>query len=377
MDEAEQVSSLIGNIYDAALDPALWPEVLEATCRYVEGMTCALMAQDSAQASAQLYFTWGTDPRYDKSYLETYGKLTPLLVPSQLYAKVGDVVSTTDLVPYDEFLASRFYREWAEPQGVVDVVGAVLDKSATSYGLVAVQRHQRHGLVDDKARRRMALLAPHFRRAVAIGKVIDLHKVAAATFADTLDGIAAAMLLVDADGRIAHANAAGQAMLAQGSVIRAAGGKLAARDVQADPALSALFQHARSGDAAVGVQGIAMPLTARGGERYVAHVLPLTSGTRRKAGVVYSAVAAVFVRKASLDLPHPLEAIAAAYKLTSAEMRVLMAIVQIGGVPEVAPMLGIAETTVKTHLQNVYAKTGTSRQADLVKLVAGYMSPLN
>ena len=38
--------------------------------------------------------------------------------------------------------------------------------------------------------------------------------------------------------------------------------------------------------------------------------------------------------------------------------------------------LGVAETTVKTHLHRVFAKTGTSRQADLVRLVAGYASPL-
>jgi len=45
-------------------------------------------------------------------------------------------------------------------------------------------------------------------------------------------------------------------------------------------------------------------------------------------------------------------------------------------VPEVAPALGISETTVKTHLQRIFDKTGSSRQADLIKLVAGYMSPL-
>jgi DNA-binding NarL/FixJ family response regulator len=54
----------------------------------------------------------------------------------------------------------------------------------------------------------------------------------------------------------------------------------------------------------------------------------------------------------------------------------LMAIVDVGGVPEIAPVLGISETTVKTHLQHVFEKTGTQRQADLVKIVAGYMSPL-
>ena len=54
----------------------------------------------------------------------------------------------------------------------------------------------------------------------------------------------------------------------------------------------------------------------------------------------------------------------------------LLAIVEIGGVPDVAEALGIAETTAKTHLAHLYAKTGTSRQADLVKLVAGFASPL-
>jgi DNA-binding CsgD family transcriptional regulator len=34
--------------------------------------------------------------------------------------------------------------------------------------------------------------------------------------------------------------------------------------------------------------------------------------------------------------------------------------------------LGISEATAKTHLHHVFEKTGTSRQADLVKLVAGY-----
>ena len=115
-----------------------------------------------------------------------------------------------------------------------------------------------------------------------------------------------------------------------------------------------------------------MPITARDDERYVAHVLPMTSAGRRKAGVSYGAVAAVFVRKAALDLPSPPVVIAKQFGLTQAELRVLFSVVEIGGVSEVAEVLGIAEATVKTHLQHVFEKTRTSRQADLVKLVAGY-----
>jgi FixJ family two-component response regulator len=55
---------------------------------------------------------------------------------------------------------------------------------------------------------------------------------------------------------------------------------------------------------------------------------------------------------------------------------VLLAIVEIGGVPAAAEVLGIAQTTVRTHLSRIYEKTGINRQADLVKLVAGFSSPL-
>ena len=47
-----------------------------------------------------------------------------------------------------------------------------------------------------------------------------------------------------------------------------------------------------------------------------------------------------------------------------------VAIVEIGGVPDVANMLGISQATVKTHLQHVFGKTSTTRQAELVKLIA-------
>jgi DNA-binding CsgD family transcriptional regulator len=112
------------------------------------------------------------------------------------------------------------------------------------------------------------------------------------------------------------------------------------------------------------------------GERYVAHVLPLASGARRSAGVSYAAAATLFVQKAALATHSPPEVLAKTYRLTPMEVRVLLAIVEIGGAPQVAETLGIGEGTVKTHLKRLYQKTGARRQADLVKLFAGYASPL-
>jgi DNA-binding CsgD family transcriptional regulator len=376
MDEATRVSLLIGDIYDAALDPSLWPHVLQKTCGYIGGLAAGLLSQDSAHKNATFHVVWGDDPHYTRLYNQTYSKINPTTVATFLQAQVGQVIALSDVIPIDEYLSSQFYKEWVQPQGYLDGIQATLEKSATSYAAVILPLHEKGGWVDEETRHRLRLLTPHFRRAVAIGKVIDLHKVEAAALADTLDGLKTAVFLVGANGRLVHTNTPGHVMLADGQVLRGTDGKLSAQDPRADRVLHEIFANAELGDAAAGRKGNTLVLTTRGGERFLAHVLPLISGARREAGVVYSAVAAVFVCKAALELPHPLETISETFKLTPAEMRVLMMIVQLGGVPEVAPVLGISEPTVKTHLQHIFDKTGAKRQADLVKLVAGYMSPL-
>jgi DNA-binding CsgD family transcriptional regulator/PAS domain-containing protein len=372
--EDERLSRLIGDIYDAALEPSLWPAVLEKIARFVDGSAAGLLSKDAVSRIGDAHYQFGVDDRYMRLYRETYWRFDPLA--PLLFFDVGQVTSRADYLSDKEFRQGRFHKEWAEPQGFIDAANVVLEKSVTSFAILSVIRSAANGMVDDEMRRRMALLVPHVRRAVLIGRAIDLKTAEAATFADAFDGLAAGMFLVDPDARIVHANAAGHAMLAAGDFVRAAGGRLVAGDPQADRALRDIFIAAGGGDAEVGVKGIAVPLIARNGERYVAHVLPLTSGARRRAGVTYAAVAVLLVRKAALEAPAPPEVIARTYKLTPSELRVLLAVVEVGGVPAVAEALGIAETTVRFHLRQVFEKTGTRRQADLVKLVAGFTNPL-
>jgi DNA-binding CsgD family transcriptional regulator len=144
----------------------------------------------------------------------------------------------------------------------------------------------------------------------------------------------------------------------------------------AEQALRDALAAAEGGDLAIGVRGIAIAFLGSEGSPYVAHVLPLTAGNRRRAGANHGAVAVVFVRQATLDGSTPFETIARHFQLTQAELRILLAAVEIGGVPEIAPVLGISQSTVKTHLARIFEKTGVRRQADLVKVVAGFMSPL-
>jgi len=374
MCDRERLSATIGDIYATCLDPSRWMDVIGKAARFVGGSAASLYSQDPCSRTGSHSVSYGIEPRYQQLYLDKYAQLDPA-ANGQIVARVEEPVAMADLMPYDEFVATRFYREWARPQGLVDFVASVLDKTMTSAAVFRVFRHERDGAVDDEMRQRMALVIPHLRRAMLIGNAIELKRAEAATFADALDGLGAGVFLVDADGGLVHANAAGHAILAADDFLRAIGGRLVARDALVNQSLRDILAAADDDDGEIGVNATSLPLTARDGERHVAHVLPLTRGARRSHGIAYAPAAALLVRKAALESPSAPDVIAKAYHLTPTELRVLMAIVEVGGVPEVAVALGIAETTVKTHLSRVFQKTGATRQADLVKLAAGFANP--
>src|SRR5436190_10858234 len=182
--------SLIGDIYDAVLDASRWPSVLEKAAAFVGGPAASLFSKDAASRSGALVYDHGIDPHYKRLYFEKYVKLDPTNT-GQFLARIGEPVATADVIPYEEFIETRFYREWAAPQGLVDFVSSVLDRSATSMAMFGVFRDQDDGLVDAPARERMRLITPHIRRAVLIGRVIDLGQAKAATLHEVFDGLAA------------------------------------------------------------------------------------------------------------------------------------------------------------------------------------------
>lgn len=376
MAHADETQDLIGDIYDAALDPSLWPDVVGRAGRFVGGQVASIFSKSPIAGGGDVLCQSGIDPHYCRLYFEKYVKLDPATT-GQYFADVGQPIAVSDLMPQDELRETRFYREWAKPQGMVDFISTVIDKSATSAALFGVFRYEADGLTDEAARMRMQLIAPHIRRAVQIGRLIELKSAEAAAFSQTLERMTCGVGLVDALGRLVHANAAGRQLLDAGDPLFTRDGRLAARDARVDQALQDLIARAGTRDAALGTDGTALLLTAQDGTHHVAHLLPLTSHARRQTGRLYDASAAIFMRRTRLESVQSPGLIAKAYRLTPTELRVLLGIVEIGGVPEVAGLLGVAETTVKTHLRRVFIKTGAERQADLIKLAAGFAMPLS
>lgn len=371
--EAEELSSVIGHVYDAALDPSLWPAAIEAACEFVDCVAGAMGAIDFLQGFPNLLIQWGYEPEVWQSYTDHYFHKNTANVPA-FRSEIGEVLSVSHLDLYANFLASDFYKEWAEPQGLIDAIQCTLDRTASGIALLTLARHKRVGVTGEREFRRMGLIAPHFRRAFLIGKVIDLHRIEAKAFAETIDGLATGVFLVGGEGGLVHANASGHAMIEAEDPLKLVQGALVATDENTHRLLRDAFASARDGDSVVATSGMAVALNGRDGDHFIAHVLPLTAGMRRHAGLVHSA-AALFVRKASVDLPAAIGAATQLYGLTPGEVRVLRGVIEVGGVDAVAAMLGVAKGTVKAHLQHLFEKTGTRRQADLVKLIAGFESP--
>ncbi len=112
------------------------------------------------------------------------------------------------------------------------------------------------------------------------------------------------------------------------------------------------------------------------GAGYVATLLPVDRGQRRGIIAPFAASVAVFTKDPIQAPLMPGEAFARLYKLTGGELRVLLALAQGLGATEAADMLGISEPTVRTHLQRIFSKTDTPRQADLLRLFQNSTPPI-
>ena len=121
--------------------------------------------------------------------------------------------------------------------------------------------------------------------------------------------------------------------------------------------------------------GYSLAIPDADGAGYVATLLPIERGQRQSIMAPFAASVAIFAQDPAQVPLLPGEAFARLYRLTGGELRVLLAVAQGLGAKEAADMLGIGEPTVRTHLQRMFSKTGTSRQAELLQLLQSSTPP--
>lgn len=264
----------------------------------------------------------------------------------------------------------HFFHDGLHPREWIEAANAMLDEPGED--MTSGRPLRDRASIADDARLRLAMVLPHLRRALQVTEDIASSRAEAAALADTVDGLGAGLFIVDGATRILHTNAAARQLLAAEDVLCSRGGRLVACDPQANRSLRLALTAA---DGAADVMPDPLPLISANGTRHVGHVRPLKPAARAYGGVAHETPAAVLVYKTGMECPRPPDVIAKSFNLTPTELRVLLAIVEIGGTPEVAATLGIAPSTVRTHVGRLFEKTGTRRQAELVRLVAGFVSP--
>jgi DNA-binding CsgD family transcriptional regulator/PAS domain-containing protein len=367
-----ELSELIGSIYDCALDPSRWEQTLRDVKDALDGHTAVVNLINLQHGRPLLMKTAGLDPFHLPMYLLHVNEIRDLIRRCLAMPMDEAHVASRDLPPgYVE--TSPFFRAFRK-RGIVDVMQFVLIHEATHFfSAFSITRHQRHGAVTDREIEIGKLLLPHLRRAMTISKMLDVRTIEGARMAQTLDALRCAVLLTDERGTILHANRAAEQMLQNGGPIHSAKGTLQANLSSAASELRAALAVAARDEPGIPRTGAAIRLTAPAMPPVFAHVLPLARSDVRTR-LEPAAVAAVFIG-APVDEQDGAAMAAAAFGLTPAETRVLKGLLAGRTLAETATTLGITRSTANTHLDHVFAKTGVTRQADLIRLAIELISP--
>ena len=364
-------SALIGSIYDCALEPDLWPATLQRMCEAFGGHSAGIVLLDFVGAGDRLVRDWGPTTTWAErmgGVLNSVKRIHRQFLGMRGARLDEPIILPRDLAPQVNVFSTPFYQEWAQPQRIHQVMEAVALSETTRLGLFCITRQDHMGVFSDDLISLMRDLAPHIRRAITISDLLDLRTVERQAFSAVIDSITTGICIVGAGGEILHANTAAKAMFENKLPIRSDNGRLRVPDKTATAELLGAIAAAQEEEAHIGSNGIGVALGGTDGRHSVAHVLPLARGDVRTR-LVPQALAAVFVNEDGPASFVNLDAIARSFEFTASETRLTHELVMGRTLAEAATALGVVESTVKTHLQNVFFKTGTSRQVDLITLL--------
>jgi DNA-binding CsgD family transcriptional regulator/PAS domain-containing protein len=362
---AEELSDTIGAIYDCALDPQLWPDTCRQIAALCESTGGGICVHDIRHVQNDQLFVFG----YQQEFLEKLGSqyAQSPMAAADIVASIGDVnVLSTDR---QELLESRFYREVLQPFGLMDMIWFPALRTGGRMASMHASRKDKAPHYQQLEIGLFKLLSPHVCRALTISDALDIRTLRSEMLERTLDVLAAGVFLTARDGRVVYMNAAAERQVKTGTSIRILNNRLDPVDPAAGALLSKAIDRSSADDDDGHTSERSLAIPDGNGAGYIATLLPVQRGQRRDIVVPFAASVAVFMQD-PLEAPMmPGEAFARLHKLTGGELRVLLALAQGLGAREAADMLGISEPTVRTHLQHMFAKTHTLRQADLLRLL--------
>jgi DNA-binding CsgD family transcriptional regulator/PAS domain-containing protein len=363
---AQQLLALVPTIYDAALDPMQWGAVLGRLTDAFGGH-CATIMQNW-NGSEPLYITHG----YDSNILhDFYGPVAAanMFVQRAENAHQGTVECDRDILPKAEFRASEFYNDFLVKHLNADaVLTGMMWRTPAGFMAFNICRDLRAKQFDHADKKNIHILMPHFARAIAIQHRLRSLESRAVTVDAILDRSPCGAIVLDAAGRIVYANRSGESLLQHGDAISVSDEGLRA----ATPALTARLQRILA-DAAKG-EGGAITLAHSGGALYaIAAPFRAEFGERDAP----RGRTLLMIRDPLNDPALPMEHLRDLFGLTFAEARMAALVYQGHTTAEAARLLGISKHTARVHMNALLGKTGTHRQAELMRLLMGFLPVLS
>jgi DNA-binding CsgD family transcriptional regulator len=350
----------IDSIYEASAVPSLWPSVLEKLARRADAALGSLYIAEPDGS-----FRWIGTEEATRLFNE-FMALKPPLEPIRI-RKADELVHDgfyTDLDFNDPAVFEHpVYTEFLYPRNYGWHAAARFELPTGESVSIGFERYRDRGVFEPSVIQDLNALRPHLGRAAVMTAQLSLERTRGMTAALDAVGIPAAVL--KRGGALFVANEQFQKLVP--AVVLDRNQRVAIADTRADALLADAI--ARLAVRNASGQSRSIPVAARDGRPpLIFHVLPVRGAAN---DIFAKGLALLMVTPVDRSAVPSAEVLRALFDLTPAEARVARGIGQAKTVETVALESGVSRETVRTQLAAVLAKTGMTRQAELVALLGG------
>jgi len=351
---------LVDAIYEAAVLPETWPAVLERIAQSVQAVGGVLFAVDGLRGGS-----WAAS----EALVHVMGPVAEMAErntrPQRGLAKrYAGFMADLDFLTLDEKESDPLYTEILKPNGLAWGCGSVIPVPSGDLLVFDFERTSEVGVFDRTSLDTLDSYRPHLARAGLMASRLQLACAQTATTVMQTLGLPGAV--IGSRGRVLAMNDLLEKLSPQ--IYARARDRLTLDHAPANAILEQALADIETRNEAV--RSIAVP-AGLDGISLVGHVIPI----RRQAHDIFALATALFVATPLAAPASPdIGLLCGLFDLTPAEDRVARAFAEGHSVESSAAALSISPETVRTQLKRVMAKTGTSRQAELVQLLAGTTS---
>ena len=364
---------LIGDIYDAAINSQLWPQVTAGLAELCCGEKVMLAATDVLQPGSNFQFThkisaddvavW-RQQGFDALEVELHERWMAKVAP-------GEPSSSDDFFGGPEGFraaAGAFY-DMLRERGIRRQLVVMFDKSdyrLAGVGLNNYEPFPAHSAVSLKR------LSPHLRRAVEIHRQLVRVRSENDRLYQMLDLLGTGVVLLDGAERIRYANPVARGQLQQHGGISVRHDGIVPHDLGLARRLQELVRgaiRASQRDATPFAGGVLGVPAATEGRALTLSVVPLSALASYHDLSQDQIAAALFISQAQDEYCLPLAALRELYRLTPREAQACQAFANGADLDRVSTDLGVQLSTVRSMMKVIYQKTGQDSQAGLMRLL--------